>query len=190
MKEFVKSIRIKDVLLLVISLMVLLVIDQYTKYLTVTHLEVSESKEFINGFLRFTYVQNRGASFGMLQGRRTGFIILTCIVLPIMIYYYLKISVIMNVCSEVIKKWHFSMLNFGLMLMIIGSIGNFIDRVRLSYVIDFLDVEFIDFPVFNMADCYITVGTIVLLIIMIIMGEKELDYILKSRKKWVDMDVQ
>lgn len=184
MKEFVKSIRKKDVVILVIAFIVLLIIDQYTKYLTVTHLAVSESKEFINGFLRFTHVQNKGASFGMLQGQRTAFIILTCIVLPIMVFYYLKISVIINVCSELIKKWHFVLLNTGLMLMIIGSVGNFIDRIRLSYVIDFLDVEFIDFPVFNMADCYITVGTICLIFVMIIMGEKELDYILKSRKKW------
>ncbi len=184
MKEFIKSIRLKDVIVLMISFVVLIIIDQYTKYLTVTNLDVSESMDFIKGFLRFTYVRNKGASFGMLQGQRTYFIILTCIVLPIMLFYYLKISVIINVCRDVIKKWHFMFFNVGLMLMFIGSIGNFIDRIRLSYVIDFLDVEFIDFPVFNMADCYITVGTGILILMMILMGEKELDYIIKSRKKW------
>ena len=183
MREFFKSIKTRDVLILCISFVVLLIVDQYTKFLTVKYLEHGESKEFIKGFLRFTYVRNKGASFGMLQGQRLYFIIITSILLPIMVFLYLKISVIMNICKE-IKSWHFIIVNLSLMLLIIGSVGNFIDRIRLAYVIDFLDVQFIDFPVFNMADCYITVGTIGLLIMLLIMNESEIDYILKSRKKW------
>jgi len=184
MREFFKSIKTRDVLILCISFVVLLIVDQYTKFLTVKYLEHGESKEFIKGFLRFTYVRNKGASFGMLQGQRLYFIIITSILLPIMVFLYLKISVIMNICKEKIKSWHFIIVNISLMLLIIGSVGNFIDRIRLAYVIDFLDVQFIDFPVFNMADCYITVGTIGLLIMLLIMNESEIDYILKSRKKW------
>ena len=184
MKEFFKSIRKVDVILLIISFIVLLFADQYTKYLTVKNLDVSESVDFIKGFLQFTYVQNRGASFGMLQGQKVLFIILTCAIIPIMLFFYLKISVIINICKEQINQRKFYILNLSLLLMFIGAIGNFIDRIRLSYVIDFLDVEFIDFPVFNLADCYITVGTAIMLVMMFVMKEKELDYILKSRKKW------
>lgn len=184
MKEFIKFIRKRDAILLLISFIVLLFLDQYTKYLTVKNLEVSESIDFIKGFLQFTYVRNKGASFGMMQGQRTIFIILTCVVLPIMLFFYFKISVIINICEEYVNSMKFKMLNISLMLMFIGAIGNFIDRIRFSYVIDFLDVEFIDFPVFNLADCYITVGTGIMLVMMFLMKEKELDYILKPRKKW------
>lgn len=184
MKEFFKSIRKQDIILLVVSFSVLLFIDQYTKYLIDTNFHLYESKDFINGFLNFTYVRNEGASFGMLQGRQTFFTILTYVVLPFMLFVYFKISVIINVKGEEINKLGFKLLSIAFMLMFTGAVGNFIDRLRFSYVIDFLNFEFIDFPVFNMADCYITVGTVVLLVISIIVKEKELDMILKPRRKW------
>lgn len=184
MKDFFKSIRKLDVVILIVASVILLFLDQYTKYLTTVHLEVSESKEFIKGFLQFTYVRNKGASFGMLQGQKVFFVILTCIVLPIILFIYLKISVIINVYSKYVNKTKFEFLKAAILLVFIGAIGNFIDRLRLSYVIDFLDVEFMDFPVFNVADCYVTVGTAMLFVMLMILKEKELDMVLKSRKKW------
>ncbi len=184
MREFIKSIRKQDIILLIVSFVILLFIDQYTKYLTTKHLDIGESTEFINGFLRFTYVRNKGASFGMLQGQRTYFIILTTIILPIILFFYLKTSVIINTNSDVINKTKYIFFNIALMLLFTGAVGNFIDRIRLSYVIDFLDLVFMDFPVFNMADCYVTVGTALMFVLLFIMKEKELDMIIKSRKKW------
>ncbi len=184
MKDFIKSIRIIDVIILILSSIILLFLDQYTKYLTTVHLNVSESKEFINGFLRFTYVQNKGASFGMLQGQKVFFVILTCIVLPVILFIYLKISVIINIYSKYVSKIKFIFMNIAILLIFDGAIGNFIDRLRFSYVVDFLDVEFIDFPVFNIADCYVTVGTAMLFVLLFLIKEKELDMILKPRKKW------
>lgn len=184
MKEFFKAIRKIDVIILVIALAVLLFLDQYTKYLTTVHLQVSESKEFIKGFLQFTYVRNRGASFGMLQGQKVFFVILTCIILPLMIFIYLKISGIINLYSSSSNKIKFVFLNYAIMLVFIGAIGNFIDRLRFSYVVDFLDVEFIDFPVFNLADCYVTVGTVIVFVILFLLKDKELDMILKPKRKW------
>ena len=184
MKEFIKSIRKIDIVILIISFIILLFLDQYTKYLTEKNLELNETHKFIDGFMNFTYIRNRGASFGMLQGKQALFIILTTVLLPIMLFVYLKISVIINVCSDVINKVRMQFLNISVLLIFIGALGNFIDRLRFSYVIDFLDVQFIDFPVFNVADCYVTVGTFLLFIIIFIMKEKELDLVIKSRKKW------
>ena len=75
MKEFIKSIRKIDIVILIISFIILLFLDQYTKYLTEKNLELNETHKFIDGFMNFTYIRNRGASFGMLQGKQTLFII-------------------------------------------------------------------------------------------------------------------
>ncbi len=184
MREFFKAIRKLDVIILILFMIVLLFLDQYTKHLTTANLQVSESKKFIDGFLRFTYVRNEGASFGILQGQKVFFVLLTCIILPLMLFIYFKISGIINVYSSSKNKLKFSFLNIAILLVFIGAIGNFIDRLRFSYVVDFLEVEFIDFPVFNLADCYVTVGTAIVFVILFLLKDNELDMILKPKRKW------
>ena len=120
--------------------------DQLTKYLAVATLSLGEEACVISGILSFNYIQNRGAAFGMLQGGRVFFIILTIVVFVGAVYYIIK----MRPVSHLEKT--------ALCFIAGGAIGNFIDRLFLGYVRDFIRVDFIDFPVFNIADCFVCIG--------------------------------
>ena len=121
--------------------------DQLAKWIVVQTLPLYESVVLIDGFFSFTHIQNRGAAWGMLSDHRWVFIIVTAIaiiILPIILYKYRKLHVLFGVSMS---------------LIIGGAIGNMIDRIFLGYVVDFLEFTFIDFPVFNIADVCIVVGT-------------------------------
>ena len=120
--------------------------DQITKILTVKNFHIGQVKEIIPRVLSFTYVRNEGAAFGILQGARVFFIILTVIVLLGAIYYVIK----MRPTSR-LEKW-------ALCFIAGGAVGNFIDRALFGFVRDFILLEFIDFPVFNIADCFVCIG--------------------------------
>jgi len=131
-----------------------LAIDQITKYIAVITLQGNPSVHLIGDFLRFTYVENRGAAFGMLQGQRVFFIVTTIILIAVLLYLILINKKVTNATK------------LTLSLVLSGAIGNFIDRFRLGYVIDFVDVrfgDFYDFPVFNVADSCLVVGVIILI---------------------------
>ena len=120
--------------------------DQITKYIIASDFYLGESRAVIDGLLSFTYVQNKGAAFGMLQGARVFFIILTVVVFGALIFYLVKTR----------PQSHLE--KTALTFIAGGAIGNFIDRLALSYVRDFIEVTFIDFPVFNIADCFVCIG--------------------------------
>lgn len=130
----------------ILSAILIIALDQITKILTVKNLRFGEVKEIIPNILSFTYVKNEGAAFGILQGARIFFIVLTIIVLIGAIYYIVK----MRPTSR-LEKW-------ALALIAGGAVGNFIDRAYFGFVRDFIMVEFIDFPVFNIADCFVCIG--------------------------------
>lgn len=139
----------------------LIVFDQFTKYLASSYF--IKNPIVIFDWFKFIYLENRGAAFGMLAGRQTFFIILTVAVLLLMSVY------VYNHRSElrIIEK-------LGIALFFAGTIGNFIDRVANGYVVDFISVRlfnFYDFPVFNLADCYISIAAVVFIIAVI--GEKK-----------------
>src|SRR5699024_4127097 len=101
-------------------------------------------------FFSFTYVENRGAAFGILQNQRWLFIILTVLICVGMFYYLYtskNISLILRIAMSLILG---------------GAIGNLIDRIKNGFVVDMFHFTFIDFPVFNVADCFVVVGTILL----------------------------
>ena len=129
-------------------------LDQYTKNLIVTYIPEGEKLEIIPGFFNVTYVKNSGAAWSMLEGQRTIFIIIT--VLAVIYFSYLLIK-------EKDKPFIFKI---SYLLIIGGAIGNFLDRFVNAYVVDFLDFKFFgyDFPVFNLADCFLTVGVFIYLI--------------------------
>ena len=116
------------------------VLDQLSKYLAVTYLTQIDTFPVIENVLHFTYVENRGAAFGMLSGHRWVFMVAS-IVGIIALAVWLAVSKTKN-------RW----MQCAIALVIGGGIGNMIDRVRLEYVIDFIDCRFIDFYVFNIAD--------------------------------------
>lgn len=126
---------------------IILIIDQLTKYWAVNYLMEVRDIPIIQGFFHLTYVENRGAAFGILQNQRLFFIIITAAVVIAIVGYLLKE-----------KKVHW-ILKISLYLVLAGAIGNFIDRMRLGYVIDFFHL-YNRFPVFNVADCAIVVGAL------------------------------
>ena len=163
----------------------LLFLDQWTKQLAITNLKDKNSFVILKDIFEFSYVENRGAAFGMLTGRVDFFVIITCILVPILIYTICKIHTIINTYSDSVNVKGYKILQFDLVVLIAGALGNFIDRIFNGYVVDFLYFKLIDFPVFNVADIYVTLATILLLYLMFfIFKERELDYILCSKKKW------
>ncbi|MBQ7625154.1 MAG: signal peptidase II [Clostridia bacterium] len=115
----------------------------------------------IRGVFRLTYVENRGAAFSILQGKRWFFIILTFIVLAFMVWIFIK--------KKVKGKWG----NIALVFIFSGAVGNLIDRISKGYVVDMFDFCLIDFPVFNVADIFLNVGAI-MAVIYVLFIDKDL----------------
>lgn len=160
---------------LVICLL-LIYFDQFTKYLAVVHLKDQPSFPIIKNVFEFNYLENRGAAFGIMQGRIQLFIPLTIIMCALFIFLYLKLP----------YEKKFSPLRIILCFIFSGAIGNFIDRITLGYVIDFLYFKLIDFPIFNVADIYITCSAFIFaFLIFFYYKEEDLDKIrlFKSRKE-------
>lgn len=135
----------------IVSLLILatVFIDQISKYLVVIYMDLYQSIDIIPGVFRFTYIQNRGAAFGSMADNRWIFMILSSVaIIAILVYLFLK-------------KPQSKLILSAIILLVGGGIGNMIDRIRLGYVIDFLD--FCAFPkiwmwVFNIADAFVCVG--------------------------------
>lgn len=124
-------------------------LDQFTKFLAVKYLK--EQKPFIiwENVFELRYLENRGAAFGIMQGQKLFFVIFTSIALVGIVWFYLK-----KIPAD--KKYFF--LDVISILLFSGAIGNLIDRVSLNYVVDFFYFVLIDFPIFNVADIYVTVA--------------------------------
>ena len=139
-----------DVLAVVSVLIV--IADQLTKYLVVKHIALYHSVPVWDKVFHLTYIQNTGMGFSLLEGYRWLFIALT-------------IAAFVLIGVTVKKKWitHPTGL-WALSFIAGGAIGNLIDRIRLGFVVDMICVDFIDFPVFNVADCFVVCGAILLVI--------------------------
>ena len=132
---------------------VLIFIDQFTKKIAYKTLYNNNPKVLIDDILELVYVENRGAAFGILQNKQGFFYILTVFVLIIILIYLFKLDL----------STHNILYFIFLILLFSGATGNFIDRVKNKYVIDFIYFKPIDFPVFNFADICITIGCIVMI---------------------------
>ena len=131
---------------------VLVIIDQIIKYFVSAYLQPVGSVSVIDNIFSLTYVENRGAAFGILQNARWVFIIATIAAIIAMVWYKIKF------------KPQGKVINTSLCLLLSGALGNMIDRIFLGYVVDMLEVTFIDYPVFNVADCFVVAGAILLCI--------------------------
>jgi signal peptidase II len=143
----------------ILIVLVLVAIDQITKIIAQQMLMFSEPIILISNFLQLNYIENRGAAFGILQNQRVFFVVMTLAVLGAIVYYRYKSNKLSRL-SRVIFDF-----------IIAGAIGNLIDRIRLTYVIDFIDVNFwgfYDFPVFNFADIFLVCGTILLSLLILL----------------------
>lgn len=170
-----KTNTLKKAVIGMILSVVLIVIDQMTKLMAIHGLMNQQPFVILDGIFELRYLENRGAAFGILQGKKAFFIIFTILVLAFIAYIYLK-----RIPDE--KK--FRLLDGICILFFAGALGNFIDRVFRNYVVDFFYFKLIDFPIFNVADIYVTVAAFA----MIILGlfyYKEDDYnkIFPAKKK-------
>ena len=125
----------------------IVVIDQITKYLTVTLIPLFSQAEFIPGLLSLTYVQNTGAAWSMFEGMQWMFALIFLAMTVAVLYEYFKNPLPFTT----FERWCIAAI-YG------GGLGNMIDRVRLGYVVDMIKTDFMNFPVFNVADCFITCG--------------------------------
>jgi signal peptidase II len=146
-----------------IIVIVLVILDQITKWQALTKLKPIKNTVVIKGFLDFTFVENRGAAFGILSGRRIFFILLTVVVAAGILYSFYKLP----------KTREYNWLKCGLVLVLSGAIGNVIDRAVRGYVVDFLEVTFIKWPVFNLADIYVVVGACFILFLSLFVIKEE-----------------
>ncbi len=154
---------------------VLILIDQFTKKLAVTHLKGQEPIVIWKNVFELRYLENRGAAFGILQNRRSLFLVLTVMVLLVILYIYLK---------RIPSERRFFWFDFIAVLFFAGAIGNFIDRFVQDYVVDFFYFCLIDFPIFNVADIYVTVAAFLLIFLgLFYYKEEDFERILPSRKK-------
>lgn len=152
-------------LLIFVLAAVIVLIDQLLKYLAVTFLQPAGSVEVIPNLFSLTYVENRGAAFGMLADMRWVFIVFT-------------VLVILALAWIVIRRRPQSKLFFASAVLLIGGgIGNLIDRIWLGYVIDYLSLSFFS-PVCNFADYCITAGTVLLVIYLLFYS----DFLKKDQK--------
>lgn len=131
---------------------VLIAVDQLVKAWTVANIELDTVEPFIKGFMSLAYLRNYGAAWSILQNQQWFFTIVTIVAVTGLIWYYVK----------QIKGSLWTL--FSLTLMIAGALGNFIDRIRLGFVVDMFHLDFISFPVFNVADMCLSVGVGILFI--------------------------
>ena len=128
------------------------VLDQWTKALTVANIALFEDVPFWDGLFHFTYVQNTGAAFSSFEGQQWLFAVIFGAFTILFAWELWK----NHMGFKPLERW-------SLVAVWAGGLGNMIDRVRLGYVIDMIEVEFIRFPVFNVADCFITCGCVLLI---------------------------
>ena len=151
---------------------ILIFLDQYTKHWAVVRLKGNSPIIVIDKILEFSYLENRGAAFGSMQGKQSFFIILTFILTVFLFYVLYKVP----------KTKYYLPLTIVVVILISGAIGNFIDRVSRNYVVDFISAVFIDFPIFNVADIYV-VCSMILAVILLIFYYKDEDLLFLSMKK-------
>lgn len=135
-----------------LAAVMLILLDQLSKQWIVNHIPLNAIRKCVPGIFSLTYLRNYGAAFSILQNQQWFFTVITLAVVGAACYYFIK-----NINGNF---WFL----FGLLLIISGGIGNFIDRLRLGYVIDMLHLDFMNFAIFNVADSYLTVGVMILFI--------------------------
>ena len=162
-------------LLDLLGILLLIGFDQITKYIAVMQLKDKPAFSIINGVLEFNYLENKGAAFGMLQNQKAFFVFVAVVILGVIVYVLYK--------TPDDKKY--TKLHVLLSFIAAGAIGNMIDRIRLDYVVDFIYIVLINFPIFNVADMYVSFSTVILVILLLfVYKESDLNFISFKQKKY------
>lgn len=163
----------------------LVLIDQLTKYLATIHLKGKKDITIINDVFCLHYLDggNTGAAWGLFSGKITMFIVFTLIAIVIIAIFIRNIlNLLVN--NYLLKKSTLTILSYLFATLMAGAIGNLIDRIVHGYVIDFIYFELIDFPIFNVADCYTTVSCFVIIAIcMFKLKDNEFNDIFTLKRK-------
>ena len=160
-----------DTLLLV----VLIIFDRISKNLATIKLKGNEPFVLIKNVFELRYLENRGAAFSIFENKQTFFLVVTCIFIIVMIYAIIKLPL----------EKKYNIFEIVLVFLVSGAIGNMIDRIIQGYVVDYFYFSLIDFPIFNVADIYVSVGCVVFAIILLfVFKEEDLNFLsFKTTKK-------
>jgi len=168
--------RIKHLLLFII----LIIIDQASKFWVKTVLMNQEPISIIRGVLKLQYLENKGAVWGIMSGKVDFLRILTFIILLVIVFFFFKIP----------NEKKYNVLKIISVFILAGAVGNLIDRIYLGYVVDFIYFELINFPIFNIADSYLTVSSVLLLLLALFYYKDEdfvfLEKLFKKKKPTAD----
>lgn len=163
--------RKKSKLMLFVDLIVTLVLlagDQFTKHLAIVHLKNQPAFVLIDGVLELRYLENRGSAFGILQNQKLLLLTVGFVFLAVILFFLFKMPGNKKFCAA----------HIALSAIVAGGIGNMLDRFRYDYVVDFIYFALIDFPIFNAADCYIVVFSILLFFLfMFVYKESDLEFL-------------
>ena len=165
--------KLKNVIAGLAGLLVFLSLDQLTKYLAVAFLKKQEAFPIIKNVFELEYLENHGAAFGVLQNRRILVLLVTVCILAVLAVLYMRIP----------ENKRFFPLRFLAILLMAGAVGNLLDRMLYGYVIDFFSFKLINFPIFNVADCYVVIAVILAFyFICFFYDDKELQFLSKKEK--------
>lgn len=148
---------------------ILVVLDQYSKHLAVLYLSAGKTVDIIPGVFELHYLENHGVAFGMLQDMRWIFIPVSIILTAVLVWLLVRSPLRDN-----------GLFRFSCYLCLAGALGNMIDRFALGYVVDFLYFKLIDFPIFNLADCYVVIATFLLIYFVLFRFKKYDDLSLRA----------
>ena len=155
----------------IISVVVLILLDQGTKLWALESLKPIHNMTLLEGFMDLTFVENRGVAFGMFSGQRWFILLLTCVIVIGLVWFYVTLP----------EKKEYRPVRVSLVLILSGAVGNIIDRLFRGYVVDFFEFTFFEWPVFNVADIYVVVGVILFALLMVFVVKEE-DLVLKKKK--------
>jgi signal peptidase II len=156
----------------------LICLDQVTKYFAVMGLKNKEPFVILNDIFEFYYLENSGAAFGMLQNQKFFFIFIAILFSVMILFVLIKAP----------EKKKYKPLHFSLVVIMAGALGNMIDRIRYDYVIDFIYFKLINFPIFNLADIYVTCATVSLMILLLVVyKEDDLNFLSFKQKKYREL---
>lgn len=166
--------KIKHVLFGVFGLILLLFSDQATKCLATHYLKDSEGYAILKDVFELQYLENHGAAFGIMQGQRFLLLLITALILVVLAYLFIRLQ----------SDKRFFWLEILDVFLCAGAIGNMIDRFIYGYVIDFLYFKLINFPIFNVADIYVTVSVaIVFILVCFYYKDEDFSLLLKRKEK-------
>ncbi len=146
-----------------VMILILAGLDQWVKWLAVLYLKDKAPFVVIEGVFEFFYLENRGAAFGIFQNQRWIFLILTALIMVGLVWLYGRIPAVKRYVP----------LRICIVASFAGAVGNMIDRIKNGYVVDFLYFKLIDFPVFNIADIYVTLSVILAMVLFLFYYNEE-----------------